>query len=164
MSKSSEHNIGLQVVQNLVVSEVRELWKVEDWLLFDLLVIFVVVNLHEALSDEIHLLDVTLVADDSLSWCVDSAVHGNDELISEASLTFFKEMIERPFELLEDSCVLNQVGLHLWSNLLVELELLDNQVEIIQEGLLDVLSDVIIQSWLNMEWLVRLFNLLDPHV
>jgi len=47
---------------------------------------------------------------------------------------------------------------------LVELELLNNQVEIVKEGLLNVLSDIIIQSWLDVEWLVRLFNFLDPHV
>ena len=47
---------------------------------------------------------------------------------------------------------------------MVELELLNNQVEIVKEGLLDVLSDIIIQSWLDVEWLVRLFNFLDPHV
>jgi len=47
---------------------------------------------------------------------------------------------------------------------LVELELLNDQVEIVKESLLNVLSDIIIQSWLDVEWLVRLFNFLDPHV
>jgi hypothetical protein len=47
---------------------------------------------------------------------------------------------------------------------LIELELLNNQVEIIEESLFDVLSDIVVQSWLNMEWLVRFFNLLNPHV
>lgn len=54
--------------------------------------------------------------------------------------------------------------MHLWGDLLVELELFDNKVEIVQESLFDVLSDIIIKSWLNMERLVRLFDLLDPHV
>ena len=30
--------------------------------------------------------------------------------------------------------------------------------------MLDVDSDIIVQSWLNMEGFVRFFNLLDPHV
>jgi hypothetical protein len=54
--------------------------------------------------------------------------------------------------------------LHLWGDLLVELELFDNQVEIVQESLFDILSDIIIKSWLNMERLIRLFDLLNPHV
>jgi hypothetical protein len=44
--------------------------------------------------------------------------------------------------------------LHLWGDLLIELELFNNQVEIIEESLFDVLSDIVVQSWLNMEWLV----------
>mgnify|MGYP004184070287 CR=1 FL=1 len=44
--------------------------------------------------------------------------------------------------------------MHLWSDLLIELELFNNQVEIVEEGLLYVLSDIIVQGWLDMEWLV----------
>ena len=54
--------------------------------------------------------------------------------------------------------------MHLWSDLLIELEFFNDQVEIIEEGLLYVLSDIIIERWLNVEGFVGLFNLLDPHV
>jgi len=91
----------------LVVTEVRELWKIENWLLLDFLVVLIVVNLNETLSNEVHFLDITLVADNSLSWSVDSAVHSNNQLVSETSLTLLEEMVERSLELLEDSSVLD---------------------------------------------------------
>jgi len=128
----------------LVVSEVRELWKIENWLLLGFLVVLIIVNLNETLSNEVHFLDITLVADNSLPWSVDSAVHSNNQFVSETSLTLLKEMVERSLELLEDSGILDQISLHLWSNLLVELELLNNQVEIVKESLFNVLSDIIV--------------------
>ena len=128
----------------MVVSEVRELWKIENWLLLGFLVVLIIVNLNETLSNEVHFLDITLVADNSLPWSVDSAVHSNNQLVSETSLTLLKEIVERSLELLEDSGILDQISLHLWSNLLVELELLNNQVEIVKESLFNVLSDIIV--------------------
>jgi len=73
-------------------------------------------------------------------------------------------MIESFLKLSEYSGTLNQVSLHFWSHLLVELEFFNNQVEIEVKGLLNILSDIIVQSWLNMEWFVRLLDLFDPHV
>ena len=125
---------------------------------------FWVEDLNDTLSDEIHLLDITLVADDSLTWCVQPAVHAYNQFIGETSLTFIKEMVESFLKLSEYSGTLNQVSLHFWCHLLVELEFFNNQVEIEVKGLLNVLSDIIVQSWLNMEWFVRLLNLFDPHV
>ena len=91
----------------MVVTEVRELWKIKNRLLLDFLVVLIVVNLNETLSNEVHFLDITLVADNSLSWSVDSAVHSNNQLVSETSLTLLEEMVERSLELLEDSGVLD---------------------------------------------------------
>lgn len=162
--KGLEYNIGLEVRQNLVVSEVGELWQVKDWLFFLVLVIFVVENFNQTLSDEVHFLHIALVGDDNFARRVDSAVHSNDQLISEASLAFFEEVVEGSFEFLKDSSVLDEVSLHFWGDLLIELELFNNQVEIVEEGLLYILSDIIVQGWLNMERLVGFFNLLDPHV
>jgi hypothetical protein len=78
----------------LVVSEVRELRKIKDWLLFLDLVILVVEHFNQALSDEIHLLYIALVGNDYFAWGVDSAVHCDDQLVGEASLAFFKEVVE----------------------------------------------------------------------
>ena len=73
-------------------------------------------------------------------------------------------MVKRPLKFFEYSGILNQIGLHLWSDLLVELEFFDDEVEVVAERLLNILSDIIIQRWLNMIWLVRLFDFFDPHV
>ena len=126
VSESLEHDVGLELIENLVVTEVGVLWQVKDGLLLGLLIVFVIENLDESLSDEVHLFDVTLVADDSLAWGVDSAVHVDDQLICETSLALLKEVIEGSLELLEDSSILNQISLHFWSDLLVELELLND--------------------------------------
>ena len=50
------------------------------------------------------------------------------------------------------------------SDLRVELELLNDQVEVMHEGLLDVLPDVVVQRRLDVVWPVRLLYLLYPHV
>jgi hypothetical protein len=164
VSQGLEQNVGFKVVQDLIVSEVGVLRKIEDGLFLVDLVILVVVNLDESLSDEVHLLDIGFIRDNSLTRSVNSAIHTDDELIGKSSLALLKEMVERALKLLEDSSVLDQIGLHLWCDLLVELELLDDQVEIVKEGLLHILPDVVIKRGLNMERFVGLFNLLDPHV
>ena len=162
--KGLDHDVGLELLEDLIVSEVRELWKIEDWLFLLDFIIVVVIHLNNTLSNEVHFLDIALVTDDSLAWGIESAEHVNDQLVGKTSLALIEEMVERFFEFLENSRVLDEFSLHLWGNLLIENKLLNDQVEIIHEGLLNVLSDIIIESWLNMEWLVRFFNLLDPHV
>jgi hypothetical protein len=89
------------------------------------LIVVVVVYLDDSLSDEIHLLDITLVTNDSLTWGIESAEHVDNELVGESSLTFIEEVVERLLKLLENSCILDQLGLHLWSDLLVKNKLLN---------------------------------------
>ena len=149
-----EDDVRLQVVQDLVVSEVAVLRQIQNRSLLLELIVLVVVDLDQALSDEVHFLDIALVANDTFPRCRDAAVHLNDEFVREPSLTLFKEVVEGPLKLLEHPSVLNQVRLHLRSDLLVELELLDDQVKVVQEGLLDVFSDVVVQGWLDVEWFV----------
>ena len=148
----------------MVVTEVRELGEVQDWLFLLDFIVVIIVDLHDTLSDEVHFLHIALVADDGLTRGVKPTEHVDDQLVGEASLALVEEMVERFLELLENSRVLDKLRLHLRGDLLIENELLDNEVEIVHEGLLNILTDVIVQSWLNMEWLVRLFNLLNPHV
>ena len=165
VAQGSENDVGLQVEEDLVVTEVTEFRKIEDWLfILAFFAALISIELNNTLSDEEKLLNITLVADDSLSWSIDSAVHVNDELVGETSLALIEEMVERLLEFLEDSGVLNQVGLHLWCDLLIELEFFNDQVEIVHEGLLDILSDIVVESWLDVEWLVGFLNLLDPHI
>jgi hypothetical protein len=94
MSQSLENNVGFQVVENLIITKVRVLWKIKNWLLFLDLIILIVEDFHKALSDEIHFFYVTLVANYTLAWSIDSAVHTDDQLIGKASLALLKEMIE----------------------------------------------------------------------
>ena len=154
VQKRFEYDVGFQVVQDLVVTKIAEFWQIEDWFIFFVLVVFVVVDFDEALSDEIHFFDIALVANNTLAWCRDTAIHLNDKFVGKATLTLLEEMIERPLKFFEYSGILNQIGLHLWSDLLVELEFFDDKVEVIEECLLNILSNIIIQRWLNMIWLV----------
>jgi hypothetical protein len=154
LHQSLNDNVRLKFLKNLVVSEVAEFRQVKNWSLLNDLIVVVIKNFNDSLSNEINLLHVTFVADNNSSRGVESAEHINDKLVGEAPFALIKEMIERLLEFLENSGILNKLGLHFWSNLLIERELFDNQVEIVFESLLNVLSDVIVQSWLNVEWLV----------
>jgi len=138
----------------LIITEVRIFRQVKNWLLFVDFVVFIVENFNQTLSNEIHFFNVTSITNNCLAWSIDSAIHTDDKLIGKSSFALFEEMVEGLFEFFEDSGVLNQVSLHLWGDLLIELELFNNQVEIIEESLFDVLSDIVVQSWLNMEWFV----------
>jgi hypothetical protein len=154
LHQSLNDNVRLKFLKNLVVSEVAEFRQVKNWSLLNDLIVVVIKNFNDSLSNEINLLHVTFVADNNSSRGVESAEHINDKLVGEAPFALIKEMIERLLEFLENSGILNKLGLHFRSNLLIERELFDNQVEIVFESLLNVLSDVIVQSWLNVEWLV----------
>jgi hypothetical protein len=54
--------------------------------------------------------------------------------------------------------------LHLRSNLLVEIELFNYQIEVVEERLFHVFPDVVVECRLNVERLVWLLNFLDPHI
>jgi hypothetical protein len=56
-----EHNIGLQPIQNLVVSEETTFWQVPDALTFDQLIIRVVEQLNYSLRQKEDLLDSRLI-------------------------------------------------------------------------------------------------------
>lgn len=140
---------------------VHDLAAVSFWILN---LLFVVENFNNTLSDEVDLLDVTFVTDDSFIWGVNSAEHIDDELIGKSSLTLVEEVVELLFELSENIGVLDQLGLHFWSDLLVEREFFDHKIEIVFESLFNVLSDIAVKSWLDVEWFVRLLDLLYPHI
>jgi hypothetical protein len=58
------------------------------------LIIVVVVDLNDTLSNEVHFLHVTLVTDDSLAWGVESAEHVDNKLVGESSLALIEEVVE----------------------------------------------------------------------
>lgn len=148
----------------MVVTEVRESGQVKDRLLFCQLVVLVVEHFDLPRLDKVHFFDAGLVGDHRLGGLVDPAVKVYDELIDEAPFALLKEVRERPLELLELESLQDQLRLHSWRHELVECELFDDQVVVVQERLVDVVLDVVVQVWLDMERLVRLFYLLDPHV
>jgi len=95
------------------------------------IIVFIVEDFNQSLSDEVHFLDVTFITDDHSVWRVYSAVHADDQLVGEATFAFIKEMVERLFEISEHTSILNQFCLHFWSDLLEEWELFDDQIEIV---------------------------------
>lgn len=146
LGQGLEHDVGLEVVQDLVITEVAELGQEENGLRRAvLLVMLIVVDFDETLSDEEHFLDVLAEANDLAALRIDTAEQVDDEFVNEATLALIKEVVERLLEVLEDARILDQIRLHLGRDLMVEVELLDDQVEIVQEGLLDVLADVVVQ-------------------
>ena len=59
-----------------------------------LIVIFIVEDLNESLTNEVHLLDIGLVSNDDSSWRENSTEEVDNELVGETSFAFFKEVIE----------------------------------------------------------------------
>lgn len=114
--------------------------------------------------DEVHLFDTTLVTNDGFARLVDPAIKTDNKFVNKTSLTLFEEMVEISLEPLKLSSLGNQLSLHLRSHLLIEWELLDYEVVIVKEGLIDVVLDIVVEIGLNMERLVRLLNLLNPHI
>ena len=80
-------------------------WQVEDRFFFEHFIIFIIEDFDQPLPYKIQLLNITFITDDSLAWSINSTIEINDELIDESSLTFFKEMFELSFELVEDFSV-----------------------------------------------------------
>jgi hypothetical protein len=91
----------------LIVTEIGVLRQIKNWFFFFNLVILIVEDFDQALSDEVHLLHVAPIADHGLPWSVDSAVHANNELIGKPSFTLLEEMVERFFKFFEHSSVLD---------------------------------------------------------
>ena len=63
-------------------------------------------------------------------------------------------MIEGAFEFLENSSALNQLCLHLRCDLLVKWELFNDEIEIVEEGLLNIFTDITVESGLDVERLI----------
>ena len=91
----------------MIISKIRVGWQIKNWLFFANLIIFVVKDLNLPGFDEVHLFDATFIADDCLSWLVNSTVQINDQFVDEASFAFFKEMTEAFLKFLELRCLHN---------------------------------------------------------
>jgi hypothetical protein len=76
--QSLDHQVGLQIFQDLVVAEIREFRQVKDWLVRNDLISLVVLNLNDTLFDKVHFFYVRLVLNNCLAWAIDSTEHRND--------------------------------------------------------------------------------------
>ena len=121
-------------------------------------------HLDQALSNEEHFLNVSLIWDDLPVLGIYTAEHRDYKFISKALFTLVKEMVESALKLPEDSRGLNQICLHFRSDLMVKVEFFNDEVEIVHESLLDVFSDVVIKRGLDVVGTIALLDLLDPHV
>ena len=100
-SQGLEHEVALEIVQDLVITKVRIGRQVQHRLFLPQLIILVVEDLNLTGLNEIHLLDAALIANDRLPRKVDPAIQIDDELIDESALTLLKEVTEALLELLE---------------------------------------------------------------
>ena len=121
-----------------------------------------VVQVDFAFADEVDLSEFLAAVHQGLAWVENTSIHPDDELISESNLTSAEEVVKASDEVLKD-------GLHKFSLVpgrqhLVELILLDDQVEIKEECLPHILSNVEVQFRIEVVWLRGALNFLDPKV
>lgn len=102
-----QYQIGLQIIQNLVIAKVAVFRQVQNGLIFDDFIVFVVEHFNYALSDEVHLLNIAFVADDSFVCRGDAAVHINNKFIRKTALTLFKKVAELSFKIPEKARALD---------------------------------------------------------
>lgn len=77
-------------------------------------------------------------------------MHTNNEFVRKSSLALIEKVVEASFEFLEHTGALYQFCLHFWSYLLIKAELLDYQVKIVEEGCLDIFTNVVVKTRLNV--------------
>ena len=126
VEKCFEYDVWFQVVKDLIVTEIAVLGQVEDGSFLLDLIILIVVHFNQSLPDKVHFLYIALVADHTFAWGWDSAVHLDNEFVREATLTFLEKMVEGSLEFFKYTSVLDEICLHFWSNLLIELEFFNN--------------------------------------
>ena len=149
LSERLVNEVGLEAVQDLPVAEVAILRQVEDRLPDIHLVFAVFEQLDKALADEVHLVHVLFIRNELLARVIDTRIQADNHFVEIAALTLTEEVAEVFFEFAELPCCLNDLSLHIWRDLVKELELLNQHVEIVQQRLLDVRLDVGVESGLN---------------
>jgi hypothetical protein len=152
-----ENDVGLQVIYDLIVAKDGELWQKHE--VSDLKLI---IHGNGTLLDEIKLAELLSIGDYSGIRLINPSKHVYDELINETALTVLKEVSELCLEVLEN-CTYD-LCLHFWWDLLIEVEFFNNQIEVVQEGIVNKLLNVAIQIRRDVVRLVGSFYFLDPNV
>ena len=144
--------VFLLLQRHLLHIDVQLILGVGDFLLLRIrvgkifVVSLIVVYFNDALADEEKLFDLRFVADDDFALGGDSTKQIDNHFVDETSFALiFEEMLEVLLKIFEYFGFGNKVCLHLWSKLLIEGELFDHQVEVVEEGLFNVFSNVIIE-------------------
>ena len=96
-----------------------------------------------ALADEVHFVKLLTVVYNDFARLVNPAVHAHDELVLEADVRVQEEVVEVQFEILEQR--LTDLVLDAGGQLVVELELLDDQVVVVDKGILNEHLDRVVQ-------------------
>ena len=121
-----------------------------------------VIHRDGALAYKVHLSELFTIVNNIQTRFINSSKHVDNQLIDKASLTILEEMSELPLEIFEYG--IHDLSLHLGRDLLIEVELLDDQVEIMQKGIMHILLDVGIEVGRDVVGLVRTLNLFDPDI
>ena len=116
----SEYDVGLHVVQYLVVAKEAVFWHVTDAIIFNQLIISVVEHLNDPSREEINCLDFALVGDNGFSLLKLSTEQRDNKLVGEAPFALIKEVFKFLLKVVEQFSLMDQLSLHLWSHLLVE--------------------------------------------
>ena len=124
--------------------------------------LLIVLRQHLDMAREHHydLLGLFSVRHDKLVRRVDASIELYDELVAEADLARIKEVLEPLDELVEDG--LDQLGLHLRGELVVQAVLLHDQVMIIVERILNRELYIAVQVILKMVRLIAELYLFHP--
>jgi hypothetical protein len=152
-----ENDVGLQIVYDLIIAKDRELW--QEHKICDLELI---IHGNCTFLDEVELAELLSIRDYSGIRLVYPSKHVYDKFINETTLAVLKEVPELCLEILEN-CTYD-LCLHFWWDLLVEIEFFNNQIEIVQEGIMNELFNVTIQIRRDIVGLVGPFYFLDPNV
>ena len=121
-----------------------------------------IVHRHCSLLNEVYLAEFLPVGYNSCVWFVNPSEHVYNKLINESSLAVFKEVSELQLEIFKYGT--NYLSLHLGRYLLIEIEFLNNEVKIVQKGIVNELLNVTIQIRWDIVGLVGSFDLFDPDI
>ena len=101
-----------------------------------------------SICDESDRGDIVARSDEVLILSVVSCEKLDDELVPETFLPGAQEVVKLLHEIAKD--FLDQYSLLSWRQLLVEIELLNNHVVIVVEGILHILHDLLVKTGLQI--------------
>lgn len=157
MFGSSEAYVGFKITYDLIVTKDR-VWRQQHKVFNQELI----EHGYSPLLNEVYLAELLPIAHYSQVRFVYPREHIDYQLIHEPSLTVLKEMFEVCLKVLKYR--LHYLSLHLGRYLLIEVELFNNQIKIVHEGIMHVLLDVTVKVRGDIVGLVRTLYLFNPDI